>query len=420
MSAGDKSAPAGRGFLRGEEGAATAFGLFLAVIFLAVGGLAIDYAYANRVRTQMQTASDAAAIAALPKLPDNDAALSAARQYVALNDPGDQFAPQDGDVALGLWSDSTRKFTETAVAPNAVRVSLKREESRSNALPTFLLKLVNFNFWNLDVETIAAVVPECAGGGLIARGSVTGNSNNRFYDDFCLYGKSVDIGSNNFFEKGTELSLPDLKYFKERNNNNGTQEALRERKREFKLVAEVDGILKGIEAGTAPLPSWVTQGPLYVKALPRYPVRNTLYVVDGDVVLKNGLDIEEVAILALGDLTVRNNSNLASVVLAAKGAISVASNVRIGRTGYCSGGAFDSYIVSRGPVDMGSNIDLTGVQLATKSDFAFNSNVGGIDGFFAEAGGNVTFNSNTEFYGCNKGVASDLFMSSYGKYRMVM
>ena len=51
-------------FARREEGALTAFGIFLTVTMICVGGMAIDVANAVKVRTHLQVAADSAAHAA--------------------------------------------------------------------------------------------------------------------------------------------------------------------------------------------------------------------------------------------------------------------------------------------------------------------------------------------------------------------
>ena len=52
-------------FIRRQDGALTAFGLFLTITMICVGGLAIDVANAIMVRTHLQVAADSAAHAAL-------------------------------------------------------------------------------------------------------------------------------------------------------------------------------------------------------------------------------------------------------------------------------------------------------------------------------------------------------------------
>ena len=52
-------------FIRREDGALTAFGIFLIVAMICVGGLGIDVANAIKVRTHLQVAADSAAHAAI-------------------------------------------------------------------------------------------------------------------------------------------------------------------------------------------------------------------------------------------------------------------------------------------------------------------------------------------------------------------
>lgn len=103
----------------------------LALVLLAVGGLAIDLGHVFLVRTQLQTAADAAATAGASALGKSfeevchNAQLYAQRNRAA----GQAVTLQQQDVELGIWDAGTRSFTPRAEGGNAVRVTARREAS---------------------------------------------------------------------------------------------------------------------------------------------------------------------------------------------------------------------------------------------------------------------------------------------------
>ena len=82
-----------RKFVKQQNGALTAFGLFIALSSIVIGGLAIDVANAMMARTQLQAAADAAAHAALyiRELDDSATAKTAALAIAETNMPAARF-----------------------------------------------------------------------------------------------------------------------------------------------------------------------------------------------------------------------------------------------------------------------------------------------------------------------------------------
>lgn len=153
-----------------DRGGVTAPNVLWTVVCLAIGGLAVDGAHAWRVKAMLHAAAQAGAHAGAAAMTRNDLldpALNTdedpaqvALDQVALNltHPSfrDALVPQD--VALGTWNSDTGSFTESAVDPDAIRVTLRRDRINGNSLPTNFLRVIGFDRWDISVQAVARTV----------------------------------------------------------------------------------------------------------------------------------------------------------------------------------------------------------------------------------------------------------------------
>jgi len=113
--------------------------------FLVVAAITVDFAYMQLIRTELRTATDAAAKAgaeALARTQNANAARAAAVQYAGLNQVGGRpFAISTGDVTLGRVTGQAGgawTFTANATPFNSVRVNARVGNGGTTAaIPTF-------------------------------------------------------------------------------------------------------------------------------------------------------------------------------------------------------------------------------------------------------------------------------------------
>jgi Mg-chelatase subunit ChlD len=108
--------------------------VFIALVMIVTVGMvafAVDLGWMYMVRSQLQTAVDAGALAATIQLKQNnqdvDAAVAAAEEFVQLNRVG-WLATVPEDVIVveaGTWDADTETFTSGAAKPNAARVGAR-------------------------------------------------------------------------------------------------------------------------------------------------------------------------------------------------------------------------------------------------------------------------------------------------------
>lgn len=404
-----------------ENGAGTVTGLFILIIAMMIGGLAVDYTNGTKTRAQLQTAADSAALAGAMALPEGE--LEVRRSAMDLAGLYGPSLLKDSDVVLGNWSG--RNFTESDFPPpNAVSVTTRRSDANSNALQTFLLHIVGIDRLNIATQAIAVRErrqPACSGGGYFAKGMISANSSNEYTDGFCLYGHAaIHLHNRNTFELGTVVSTPDLSNVFEHRNNIGLGEALRPASLQFSRTQDLPQFFDSVRSHGVTsdvLPPYITKGPIYRQQMNQNfnPEPNTLYIVNGDVTLRGDRSFEKVAILARGSITIQSNVELRDVVLAADESITLNSNIRIGgsEADYCLQDSYSSYLLTRRDITMGSNIALRGIMMASMGDITMNSNNEATQGVYAEALGDISYNSAAKKQGCENGYESTLLYADW-------
>ena len=212
--------------LADERGAGTAFAMLFALICIGIGGLAIDSANVWSVKQRLQSATDISAHAAAISMvfPDDPDGPTGTPTEVAIatllaNAPEAQFgvALQASDVEIGFWHPVAGKVIESHLdelgnnLDKAISVTARLDGEVGNVVPTFLLKLIGFDYWKVSTRSVfIRDTPWCVDGGFIAAGMVDIASNNAFYNGFCMHGnEGVDVNDNVIFGEGVRLSMPD-------------------------------------------------------------------------------------------------------------------------------------------------------------------------------------------------------------------
>lgn len=203
-------------FLRDERGSYTVWSLMWFMVYVVIGGLAVDGTDGYRFKTELQATADAAALAAVMSLrpPDEDP-VQAALAYAAANMPPeiDGNVLKASDVHIGVWDINTQTFTEGLANPNAVYVVTRRATENLNAVQWSLLRLLRMwganAWWNIDAGAVAVVGLEaCQNDGIVAGGQLNIGNGANFYNYMCLHGvKGIKLTQDNYFEAGVSASV---------------------------------------------------------------------------------------------------------------------------------------------------------------------------------------------------------------------
>jgi Flp pilus assembly protein TadG len=140
-----------------EHGSVLPFFAVAAFALFGFGALGIDTGQLYLTKSRLQGATDAAALAAVERLPDIDQARAAAAAYAASNLPatGSDETVRAADVQIGRWDPASRTFVADDPQANAVRVVARRGNDRGNAVPTLFAGLIGHSEADIAVEAIA-------------------------------------------------------------------------------------------------------------------------------------------------------------------------------------------------------------------------------------------------------------------------
>ncbi|HEY8666797.1 MAG TPA: pilus assembly protein TadG-related protein [Tepidisphaeraceae bacterium] len=157
------------------------------VMLLGFSSLAIDYGRVQCVKTELQSAADAAARAAANNLPNGVTAVQNAAVAVAASNTADGSTvtlDATNDVEFGTWSNSASTFTVLTGAArstaNAVRITARRVASRSTGVTLSMTR--TFGLASCDVSaTCIGLLTTPPPAGLVGLNSVSisgsGNTN---------------------------------------------------------------------------------------------------------------------------------------------------------------------------------------------------------------------------------------------------
>ncbi|MDZ4089325.1 MAG: Tad domain-containing protein [Tabrizicola sp.] len=464
---------AARSFAASEDGGMTGGGLIFMMVFLAVGGLAVDVSNAISQRTHLQLTADATAHSALylrnytlNATPDD--AKSSALALGQTNMPprifGEVLTTQD--IEFGVWDRDTRTFTPDETSRSAVRVWTHRDAAGENEVTTYLLKFAGFDAFDVRTASVfETFVPDCLREGFVAEEMVDIQSNNSYVDGFCIHSNDiVSINSNNYFEEGTVVSMPDSTRLdmpaSGGRSNEGLAEALRYGAMQIRLINALREVPSSpFGTGTAAMWNYIQlatrDGQLgYLTAPPR-----NITIVNGrpspsaagsDTVQagRNLLDRNEALALrpnavnyvfcsststqlqirqALSNVVMITNcqinfgsggaleNGLIATLHTGANSISGASDTRIGAIDDCAAGG-GAQLISLGGMNFASGVSIHGGQLIALREISFAANGAGLRGTSIISGDTVSGTSNMEMGLCGSGMEGNL---SLDYFRMV-
>ena len=460
-------------FTTAEDGAMSGGGLIFIMIFLTVGGLAVDISNAINQRTQLQLAADAAAHTALyvrneeldatPELAKAEALTNAGR-----NMPGQFYGSvlTSGDIDFGVWDAATRTFSPDPASRTAVRVETHRDEAGENEIATYLLKFAGVDSWNVRTAAVfETYVPTCLREGFVAENMVDIQSNNSYFNGFCIHSNDVvAINSNNYFEEGTVVSMPDQSNLDLPSSgfdtNAGLQEALRYGAMQIRLINALREVRSSpFSAGASDMWEYIrlatrdgqiddiTASPLQISVVNGQPRRNDpngntaesnrslqdrdnnsvlrpfavnyVYCASSSTQLMIQSLIKDVVIITNCQISFGSGGAMEDALLATlhtgAASISGSASTRIGKLDDCARGG-GAQLISLGGMDFSAGVSIHGSQLIALKEIEFAANADGLSGTSIISGDTVSGTSNMEMGLCGTGMEDNL---SLDYFRMV-
>ena len=430
-----------------ERGGGTVWGLTWFMLLVGICGMAVDTTDGFRNKTMLQATADTAALAGVVDLPSAAAATATAVSYSDENMAASQFGDvlNPADVAIGTWDHDARTFQNGGAEPDAVLVNLRQTAANANAVPVNFLRIVGLRGWDVNVQAVAQrFIPDCVRDGLNADGLVDISSNNGFVMDICIHGQEgVALSSNNFFESGVNVSVPNLDEqltlpASGFDSNIGLRPALRERSMTSRLVPRVDQFMDDLLT----MEAYVT--PPYVDTSLDVEVRDERWdfadAAPGHIYhiqcmgnqnanMPNNLVLVNMVIIADCRISVGTGVTMVNVILGSRSSgnpgqgngsnngnsnsgaggagienatVTFSSMANLGLPDNCAPGG-GVQIFSNASVAFSSSMTLNGVQVIAAGDVDLGARDQGINGINVHAGLDITLSSNNMFGLCSGG-----------------
>lgn len=186
-----------------RTGAVLVLTAVMLVVILALMALAVDLGYVVLVRAQLQAAADSAALAGASQIAHGfETVFQTADRYARFHTSGGQpLRLLRQDVELGIWDATTRTFTPTNSAPNAVRVRVRRDALSGNPAPLFFGRVLGRQAVDLSAEAIAMANPRDIAFVVDLSGSMNDDTEPAWATDVV----NSTFGSSGYGSIGTEL-----------------------------------------------------------------------------------------------------------------------------------------------------------------------------------------------------------------------
>jgi hypothetical protein len=404
------------------------------MIYLAIGGLAVDATNAYRNHAMLQSTADSAALAAVMSLPNEADAVAEALAFAGDN----MDASHSGtvltadDITFGSWDLDSKTFTPGTGIPNAVHVVTRRAEANANPVGMSMLHILTlFGLtpqWDITAEAVAVgFVPSCLNDGFVAQGRVFYRSNNKWYGEICIHGQDggVALRNGNHYDPGVRVSMGDLgdldapgpahddvknnlvqgdAYPKDVNNTLEIMDALRDLPNEYNKIW--DFIYRDDGAGGHIMPAYKTKAPTGNQTWDPY----TVYDIscNGQLNLGNNEVLENIVIIASCRLHVGSDLSSGNFVIATSytgnnAAIHMAAKSGLGFADNCAPGG-GGEIYTPGDIHISAQGDWHGMRMISGGDIKFTANNIAIWGISVQAAGDIDLTSNNEFGLCRGGV----------------
>ncbi|RYG93373.1 hypothetical protein EU803_03440 [Loktanella sp. IMCC34160] len=413
------------------------FGLYIFMAMAIMAGVAIDTSNLFTARTQLQITADMAAHAALYTRDTEDAATArlAALEVVEATMPQSRYGIvlTAEDIQFGYYDRDSDTFTVDNDSRDAVLVTSTRLSEKANPVSSFLLQFAGLSNWDIGVQSVFTTFrPACFREGFVADGVVDLQSNNAYTNGFCIHSNShVSLNSNNTFEAGTVVSMPNTTDLELPTSgwetNEGLDAALRSGAYRLRIINKLYDIIDGL-ANMDPeyLPDYIdaTQPPVSVRVRNGRGLSmadltpNRVNIVgchsNGVLTLNNGqsgtMTINNVVILAACELKLDQSLIIEDAIIATTNpyikSITASSNVQIGRNDNCASGG-SAQILSLGGMEFSSGLSIFGSQLLAEKDIVFTANADGIQGASIVSGGVVSGTSNMNMGFCGTGMENN-------------
>jgi hypothetical protein len=424
-----KSTLTGIQSLRSEDdGGLTIFGLYIFACIAMISGIAIDMSNLVAQHTKLQMTADLAAHAALYNRDSNNASdsIAAALAVVENSMPAAQYGTviDANDFIFGDFDYASGDFTPNADSRNGVLVTATRYASSLNAVDTFLLGFSGVP--EIDVAAQALFVtfrPACLREGFVAEDVVDLQSNNGFANGFCIHSNThVSLNSNNNFEEGTVVSMPDLDQLdlpkSGFESNIGLEVALRRGRMHIRVLGMIDEIAAGLlDSSSEHIPDYIIDTNVHRHSGKRFDASDFVPGTINHLNCSSGVSLRndagaysEVVIYSECKISLSQGVIFEDVVMFSEStrrdSIKGASGIQLGRDDSCDVGG-GVQVISRGGMSFPADLSMDGGQLIALGEIEFAANADGVEGASMISAKWISGTSNMDMAFCGSGMENN-------------
>jgi hypothetical protein len=308
-----------------------------------------------------------------------------------------------------------------------------------------MLSLVGLSAMDVSSGTVfETYYPMCFREGFVAQERVDVQSNGQFTSGFCIHSQAhVSVSSNNTFESGVVVSMPDKRDIELPNSgyesNSGLEVALRDGSYKLRILNRINDIIQGIESPSDGGVGIMTSSSPYYRSYITSPTAVVIKAqgptsldptkfktgrihkmdckndqshkqIGAGFVLKNMVLITDCRLQLAGGAVLENavivttNTNDKSLY--------ASSDIVIGKDDNCANGG-DVQIVTKGSVDFAAKTNIFGSQIIAAGDIKIAANADGIEGASIIAGGKIDVTSNGTFGFCGGNGMNNNYQAAY-------
>jgi hypothetical protein len=310
-----------------------------------------------------------------------------------------------------------------------------RVSDRANTVGSFFMRFIGKDDWDMVVPSVYETYrPTCFREGFVANDVVDVQSNNTYSNGFCIHSnRHVSLNSNNAFETGTIVSMPNIENIdlprSGYETNAGLFEARRPGKYRMHILNRTQDILDGM---TDDASRYFREDYINLAAAVYPTLKNKMTVGDftanrvniitcgtQGVTLETGTYANMVIIGRGCNFTLQNGVRLEDMTLISTStddrSIYSPQGLVLGRDDDCAEGG-GAEIVTWGGVRVAAAMEMYGSQILAHGPVYFQANADGMQGASIVSGSWIDANSNTSFAFCGTGM-SNAFQAEYFRLR---
>jgi hypothetical protein len=409
-----------------EDGGMSIYGLYVFVICAMLGGLALDIQNVYSNRSQLQVAADLGAHAALSEREFRTSQESIERAQILIGStlPWEKFGETltKGDIRFGIWHGPDLGWQDDLDSAQAVRVDTARLNERGNGLRNFLLQFAGVGDWDIRTTSIFETYkPGCLTEGFVAEGLVDIQSNNSYFNGFCIHSNQyVKVSSNNYFAEDTVVSMPRTSDLQLPNSgfetNPGLEDALHDHYWKLKILGRLEDIIADLGVvGDRYTPDYITSKVVVNIAsknvneqdFERGRVHRIQCNGGQQIFIKDSAFLQEVVIVTNCPIKFGQGTRLEDVVIATTStdakSMNAPSTLQLGRNDACAPGG-GAQLLTLGGVDFAADLRMFGGQIIARGDVTFSANADGVQGASIISGGTISGSSNMNMGRCGTGM----------------